>query len=166
MGNVVRHGVRDDLPDLSMNNGLTSVFIEVLTIALSALAKYENEKRIAVWIACHDQEIRGPGFAGFRICDIPWNLRTFESDKQFMLDAIGAAANKLDWHKLDYSPREDWVLESLQAFKSLVVHFLAVHALPDSQWVWKWGDEPIKVEMCTKHSVYLNSAGCILCNGI
>lgn len=164
MVNIVSHGVRDDLPDLIMNNGLTAVFVDVLTIALSAFAKSRNEKRIAVWIACHDQEIRGNGFAGFDICDAPWILTTFESDKQFLLRSVAAAAAKFEWKKLNYKPKEDWVFESLEKFKNLVEHFSAEHVLSASQWVRKWEDEPAHLVMCEKHGVYLNSAGCILCN--
>lgn len=164
MGMTVDHGVRQDLPSLSMNNGLMSAFIGVLTIALSSLAKSVNEKRIAVWVASHDQRIFGSGVVDFDVCDVPWSVKTFDADKTFMLQAIQAAASKFEWQKLGYSPREDWVLESLRSFQGLVEHFLVEHVLSHVQWTWQFGEEPAGFLQCAKHGVYLHSHGCVLCN--
>ena len=165
MANLITHGMRHDLPQLSMNNGLTAVVVEVLALALSAHAASDQQKRIAAWIASHDQDIVGSGCAGFRICDLPWVPSTFASDKQFVLAAIHDAAARRDWHKLGYSPREDWVLESLQTLQLLVGHFMEKHILPAALWRWQCGAEPANLTSCATHGVYLHDAGCVLCNG-
>lgn len=164
MGIIVNHGVRHDLPILAMSNGLTSVFVGVLAIAMSALAKSELEKYIAVWVASHDQAIFGRGVVDFDVCDAPWSLGTFKTDKKFMLNAIQAAASKLDWDRLGYSPSEPSVLQSLATFQMLVENFLEDDILPASEWAWQFGVEPGKFEQCAKHGVYLHSHGCVLCN--
>lgn len=53
MGNVIC--LSDQISDpknflLSMSNGLTDVFISVLLLSGSQLAKDENEKRLIVWL--------------------------------------------------------------------------------------------------------------------
>lgn len=147
-----------------MSNGLTSVFVSVLTIAMSSLAMAESEKRIAVWLASHDQEIFGQGVVDFDVRDAPWRLASFDTDKEFMLHAIQAAAGKLGWEKLGYSPNEEALLESLATFRELVAHFVQEHIWPPSERAWQFGVEPEKYEHCAKHGVYLHSHGCILCN--
>lgn len=165
MGIVVCHGVRQDLPNLSMSNGLTCVFIDILAVAMSALAMSDSEKRIAAWIASHDQAIFGGGVVDFDVCDFPWQVATFGTDKTFVLKAIRAAVDKFEWHKLWYLPNEDLTIQSLGTFQSLVEHFELEHILPISEWAWQFGDEPNRFEKCSKHLIYLHSHGCVLCNG-
>ena len=164
MGIIVNHGIRQDLPSLAMSNGLMSVFISVLTLAMSSLAKTEREKYIAVWVASHDQAIFGRGTVDFDVCDAPWRPSTFETDKEFTRKAIQAAAGKLEWDRLGYRPSEDSVLESLATFQVLVEHFLEEDILPAAEWTWQLGVVPEKFEQCAKHGVYLHSHGCVICN--
>jgi hypothetical protein len=164
MGIIVDHGVRQDLPCLRMSNGLTSVFLGVLTIAMSLLAKTEREKYIAVWFSSHDQAIFGRGMVDFDVCDAPWRLNSFETDKEFILNAIQAASGKFEWERLGYSPSESLVLESLATFQVLVEHFREEDILPISEWSWQFGIEPEEFKQCAKHGVYLHSHGCVLCN--
>ena len=147
-----------------MSNGLTSVFLGVLTIAMSALAVTESEKRMAVWIASHDQAIFGSGMVDFDVRELSWSLSAFDADRRFVLAAIDAAAGKFEWHKLDYSPREDWVLESLHTFRILVEQFSREQASAETERTWDFGAEPAQFERCEKHQVYLHSHSCLLCN--
>jgi hypothetical protein len=67
---------------LKMSNGLTSVFISVLSLSASRLAKTEREIDFAIWLASHDQAIVGSGTVGFDISDIPWSMENFDAEKK------------------------------------------------------------------------------------
>lgn len=164
MANVISHRVRPDLPPIQMNNGLTSVFVGVLAIAASTLAKNDRERLIAIWLASHDQGAFGRGLVDFDVSECPWDSATFDQDKDFLLSAIIAARSKLGWHRLDYTPREEGVLRCLSQFEQLVQLHLLEHVVPVTDQSWCFGDKISKFELCPKHAVYLHSHGCVLCN--
>ena len=51
---------------LQMSNGLTDVFVNVLVLSGSALARTENKKRLIVWLAESDPS--DPVMSGFPRC--------------------------------------------------------------------------------------------------
>ncbi|MDE6728657.1 MAG: hypothetical protein K2J80_12080, partial [Oscillospiraceae bacterium] len=69
MGNCITFG--ED--SLKMSNGLTAVFIDVITLAGSRIAQTVDEKRLIVWLAEKDQSVVGIGTVGFDIREMPWN---------------------------------------------------------------------------------------------
>lgn len=162
MSNIVGHGARADLPEIMMSNGLTMAFINVLSIAASALANVDRERRMAVWLAVHDQGVFGSGCVGFDISDFPWPHASFDEDKAFLLAVIQAAMNRLDWHKLNYAPTEDYLFAALTKFQALVQQFEREHILPEEELELR--EEPMRYELCPQHAVYLHVAGCVLCN--
>lgn len=164
MAVVVAHDIRSDFSPISMSNGLAAVFISVLSIAASLLAKNDREKEIAVWLASHDQGAFGLGVVNFDVSDCPWDEATFDQDKAFLLSVIRAAGLRHGWSKLDYNPREDWVKRCLSEFEELVQRFGVEHVVPPVEQVWYFGEKPAKFELCAIHGVYLHSHGCILCN--
>jgi hypothetical protein len=147
-----------------MNNGLTSVFISVIAIATSALAKTDREKLLAVWIASRDQGVFGSGVVGFDLSEMPWSYETLESDKTFILDAVCAALNKSGWEKLDYEPLEEVTFISLTKFYEMIKAFCREHVMSPTKWQWSFGEPPEGFTLCEKHRVYLHSYGCVLCN--
>lgn len=164
MANWVGHGVRTDLEDVDMSNGLTSVFIRVLSLAMSSLASNDRERRLAVWLASRDQAVHGLGVVGFDLVDMPWSRDTFSQDHSFLLSAVRAARNRHEWSRLDFEPRIDGILESLAEFEVLVQAFLPEHVRPvpgKPQWS---GEEITTFERCPIHGVYLHSGGCVHCN--
>lgn len=163
MSIVVAHGARSDLPPIQMSNGLTSVFVSVLALAASSLAQSGREREMAVWLASHDQGIFGRGAVDFDVCDYPWDRRTFDQDKSFLLSVIRAASSQHEWSKLGYSPRAEWVLECLSKFEHLVQIFFPDHMIPAEEQKW-FGERPSKYELCPTHGVYLHSHGCVICN--
>jgi len=67
MGNTISLPVKfnDVVEPISMSNGLTSVFIEVLVISGSILANTDREKELIIWLAQRDQSVVGIGTVGF-----------------------------------------------------------------------------------------------------
>ena len=141
-----------------------TVFISVLSIAASSLAKNDREKQLAVWLASHDQAAVGLGVVDFDVCDCPWDKATFDQDKHFLLSVIRAARSRHGWSKVGYSPREEWVMQCLSEFERLVQLFLAEHVVPASDQARPFGEKSPRFELCPTHGVYLHSHGCVVCN--
>ncbi|MGG3507727.1 hypothetical protein ABES58_19860 [Paenibacillus lautus] len=76
MGNAISlpKGLEHLVDSLHMSNGLTSVFIEVLAISGSQLAKTNRERELIIWLAQRDQAIVGIGTVGFDIDEMPWTM--------------------------------------------------------------------------------------------
>ncbi len=153
---------------ISITNGGTDVLINVLTLACAARAKTESEKRLAVWIAEHDQTI-GRGIVGFDLDAMPWDPETFESDRRFMVDVIDTASLKTGWELLCYSPNEDYVTVWLRWFKRGFLRLKASDIRPAILPEWLEGqeeDDPAQCGFprCEKHGIYLTYLGCQVCN--
>lgn len=124
MSNIFTINSKDKNTDewLCMSNGYTTVIISTLVLSGSMLATTEREKEIIVWIAQHDQEILGGGTVGFSIQDIPWTYDEFEREKNFFLQVVDGAINRLGWEKLGYKPGEH-TIKFLYEFKNLIEKF-------------------------------------------
>ena len=164
MGNLITYCRRPDLAAVQMSNGLTSVFVSVLSLAASTLAQTDRQREFAVWFASHDQDVYGLGIVGFDVSELPWRAEAFETDRDFVLGAIEAAKAKTGWVRLGYSPREEWVLDCLERFQHLVASFDIRDAGAEPESSWSLGDRPVSFELCPEHAIYCHSAGCILCN--
>lgn len=162
MGNRLTYRRRPDLEDCKMSNGLTSVFVAVLSLAASALARDDEERELAVWIASHDQNIFGSGVVGFDVGEMPWNRETFEAQRLFLLRAIDAAKAKTEWDKLGYEPSVDMVLDRLDRFQRMIAAFDCEHASPRGAG-WHF-ERTARFERCPIHGIYLHSHGCVICN--
>lgn len=156
--------------EFSMSNGLTQVFIEILVLSGSRLAKRESEKRFIIWLAEQDQTKKGLGMVGFDICEMPWSLVTFEMDKNFLLEVILQAKNKLDWEKLEYQPEETTVFVGLDSFLGLLQQIQTGH-IKSGDFLKEWlqeamSDDPVVsgFPKCGKHHVFLSNFGCCICN--
>ena len=55
----------------AMSNGGTDVFINILALSGSVIARTESEKRLMVYLSEKDQ-ITGRGCDGFDIVEMPW----------------------------------------------------------------------------------------------
>ncbi len=165
MANSITNRIYSDVESLRMNNGLTSVFIEVLALSASTLASTEREKQFAAWLASRDQTVYGIGAVGFDISDMPWTAQGFQVQKDFLLKVIQSSQSKEHWHQLGYQPgREDWILSSLEQFRLLITHFSADGIMPEGvgRRTARMPDAFVK---CPKHGVYLHQDGCVICNG-
>lgn len=133
MGNIVSFDKCGQ--NISMSNGLTSVFISSLGLSGTHLAKTDDEKQIIIWLLEKDQSAVGIGSVGFDVCDMPWNNANFDNIKCFLLNVIEGAKKKIGWEFLDYKPSEELLFPCLDQFYC-----------------------------CKKHSVFLTVFGCHLCN--
>ena len=165
MANLITYREGVNVPPLQMSNGLTSVFVSVLSLAASALAETDHQRELAVWIASRDQAVYGLGLVGFDLADLPWSKSKFAEDQAFLLRVIEAAKAKVGWEHLDYSPNEAWLFDCLDYFAEMVRAFSVEHALVEEERIWPFGGKPESFRLCTKHHVYLHNMGCVLCNG-
>ena len=168
MGNIIRFNENTPVDDwICMSNMTTDVFINVLLLSGSILAKTETEKQLIVWIAEKDQRFVGLGTVGFDIIDMPWNKETFSKDKLFLLKIIQSAENKLGWEKLDYTP--EFILPTLQKFREYIEKMTNDDI--DDNALREWfnaadSNDPIHCGFprCKKHHTFLTFLGCQICN--
>ena len=155
--------------DLQMGNGLTDVFLNVLVISGSALARTDSERRLVVWLAEKDQSRMGYGAIGFDLSEMPWTLNTFDTDKNFLLQAVAAARNRLNWEKLDYCPDEEMLFPCLDHFSELISNFSFSKIQPKALEEWlaeSDASDPVMsgFPRCPKHQTLLSIFGCHICN--
>jgi hypothetical protein len=170
MGNTIsmpseqRHLVES----ISMSNGMTSVFMDVLVVSGSIIAQTDREREFIVWLAQRDQSVVGLGTVGFEINELPWTLDNYELERGFMGRTISSAIHELGWERLSYKPRRDWVIERLEHFKRMIDAFDKRYIDEDSYREWLIDDDgptiPARYPQCKTHYVYLSCHGCILCN--
>lgn len=167
VGNIIRFSEDTPVDDwIWMSNGATDVFINVLALSGSALAKTMEEKQFIVWLSEKDQKL-GLGTVGFDVVEMPWHRETFSSDKAFLLNVIEGAEKKFGWEKLDYVPM--LLASSLQKFKKYVEKMTEQDI--DENVVMEWlnaaeSDDPVKCGFprCKIHHTLLTFLGCQICN--
>lgn len=172
MGNTISmpNGQRHLVESISMSNGLTSVFLDLLVISGSIIAQTNRERELIIWLAQRDQSIVGIGTVGFDIDEIPWTLKNFETERDFILRTTTSAINGLVWERLDYEPRRDWVIERLEQFQQMINSFERqyINEIHYTDWLQNEDDDnptiPVGYPKCHIHHVYLSCHGCILCN--
>lgn len=165
MGNHITFG--EDY--LKMSNGLTAVFIDVMTLAGSRIAQTVDEKRLVVWLAEKDQSVVGIGTVGFDIREMPWNTERFEENKRFMLEVTEAAKNRTGWDKLGYQPNEKLLFPELEKFAEMISRLTAENVDENASKEWlnsAESDDPVicGFPKCEKHETLLTCFGCHICN--
>lgn len=93
--------------NIHMSKGTTSVFITVLGLSGTRLAKTDDEKKLLAWILEKDQSKCGIGTVGFAISEMTWVKENFENQKTFMLEVVKGVKEKLGWETLKYIPNEE-----------------------------------------------------------
>lgn len=172
MGNAItnkRHSLNDRL---KMSNGLTEVFLHVLVLNGSALATSDGERDLITWLPRHNQNVVGRGTVGFDLRAMPWS-ENFHQEKDFLLRTIDAARSRSLWEKLDYGPRADWVIWTLNEFQKMIESFQKEDVDPASLMEWN-KFKPVEYRKCPLHGVYLFSwaednktfdyRSCLLCS--
>ena len=163
MANEVYYKARPDVEPLFMSNGLTYLFVGVMSLAASACAASERQRELAAWFASRDQAVYGCGIVGFDLSDLPWLRDTFESDRDFVLRAVDQAKARLGWERLPYEPNEEMIQPCLDHFRAMVEALQVEHACMATE-EWSYGGRPTAFERCPVHGVYRHSHGCPLCN--
>lgn len=170
MGNIIRLNEKTPVDELiSMSNGLTSAFIDVLALSGSQIAITDDEKRLIVWLSEKDQSVLGIGTVDFDICEMPWNTTTFEDNKDFMLKVIHQAKNRIGWELLDYKPNENYIFPQLDKFAKFIEKISINDIQKDALSEWLANseeDDPIfcGFPKCKKHNTLLTFCGCHICN--
>lgn len=154
--------------NLSMSNGSTAMLINILCLSGGRFAKTDSQKRLMVFLAEKNQSACGLGTVGFDITEMPWDKVTFNTDKEFLLNVIRGAQQKLGWETLGYQPNEDFAAEYLS---ELTVMFTAMTAddiceSSLSDWLAD-ADESDPVNRgfpkCKIHDTYISFHGCQVC---
>ena len=155
MANIISSG---DL-ELCMSNGETSVFIDVLSLAMSGLAVHPWQKALASWFAMHDQSVFGTGCVGFDLSELGWSSE-LDVEKAFVLESVDAAIAEAGWERLGYLPQKSVLLLHLERFKVLVS--AATPVVQERDWAWQ-ETRPAVFRECQVCGVYLHIAGCVVC---
>ncbi|KIZ15797.1 hypothetical protein [Streptomyces natalensis] len=161
MGNVFHGGTRS----LSMSNGGTSVFVEVLMLAVTDLAGRPWDYRFATLLTLQDQSIMGRGAVGFDLEDIDWGRsRQQQAEaKDFVLRVIDLALRRHRWDELRYDP--PFAQDYLHEFRDMVDAFDPAIAERHSG-TFPSADEAASAS-CVRHRVLSSLPhweGCVFCN--
>jgi hypothetical protein len=182
MANRITHRRYGDTTSVGMSNGLTDLFFVVLALSSSALAQTPHEERIALWIAQHDQAVRGNGAVSFdlsggtadlaRLSLFPWTFSQFATEKAFLLSAIDDALQGHRWRREGFFESDQNVLDALAKFRHMVKRCREQYLDPETPY-----DLPSTIatsshplERCSTHGIILHQAyypgdhQCIACN--
>ncbi|MER5611401.1 hypothetical protein [Streptomyces sp. NPDC002215] len=163
MGNTFHGGGRS----LSMSNGGTDVFVDVLVLAVSDLAESVWEYRFATLLTLQDQGAVGRGVVGFDLEEIDWGGSADEraTAKNFILRVIDLALRGHRWDELGYEP--PFAEGYLRQYREMVEAFDPVDAEPQSGSFPFPGPEEAAMASCVRHHVLCAPAywdACVFCN--
>lgn len=154
---------------MGMSNGATSVFITVIGLSGSRLAKTDDEKKLLVWILEKDQSKCGIGTVGFTISEMPWVKGNFEEQQIFLLNVIKGAKEKLGWETLAYTPNEEYIFLITDIFSDMIKKLKKEDI--DEEAIEEWEEafddnEPMNngYPLCKEHNILLSCFGCHACN--
>ncbi|WP_060178363.1 hypothetical protein [Streptomyces sp. IMTB 1903] len=91
---------------LEMTNSGTAVFVDVLVLAVSALAREPWDFRFAALLTLQDQNVMGRGAVGFALAELDWGdtPRERAAAKDFLLRVLDLALSRHRWEELTYEP--------------------------------------------------------------
>ncbi len=148
---------------IHMSNGLTAVLIDTLSLSGSQLAQTVEQKHLIIWLSEKDQSKVGIGTVGFDICEMPWNIQTFEQDKAFLIKTASEVKNKLMWEYLDYIPNKKLLFPCIDKWIELLSKMKKEYIQPEILQEWL-AEEELFYRKCPKHHTFLTVFGCHVCN--
>ncbi|MFD3618626.1 hypothetical protein ACFWWT_25945 [Streptomyces sp. NPDC058676] len=159
MGNTF--GAGDD--DLYLSNSGTAVFVEVLTLAVSALAERDWDHRFAGLPALQDQSAMGRGAVGFDLGELDWggSGAARAAAKGFVLRVLDLAAQRHRWDELGCEPPH--AVDHLTRFREIVEAFEPPASAPDPDLLPQTG----AMACCVPHRVLSalpHWEGCLFCH--
>jgi hypothetical protein len=152
---------------LYLSNGGTAVFVDVLTLAVSALVEEPWDYRFAALLSLQDQNIMGRGTVGFDLDDIDWGAAPEDRarNKNFVLRATDLALDRHRWDELDYDP--PFAADYLRRFRAMVDAYTPFPG--GERWPGAFpGDEEAAMASCARHRVLSalpHWEGCVFCTG-
>ncbi|MFB6713277.1 MULTISPECIES: hypothetical protein [unclassified Streptomyces] len=165
MGNVFHGGGRS----LSMSNGGTDVFVDVLMLAVSDLAESSWDHRFATLLTWQDQNIMGRGTVGFDLEDVDWGRSPHEraAAKDFVLRVLDLALRRHRWDELDYEP--PFAEDCLRQYRDMVETFDPADVERRSDRSSFPGPEEAAMASCVRHRVLCapdHQEGCVFCTAL
>ncbi|MGW6613340.1 hypothetical protein ACWGA0_07765 [Streptomyces erythrochromogenes] len=159
---------------LEMTNGGTAVFVDVLVLAVSALAREPWHFRFAALLTLQDQNVMGRGVVGFGLAELDWGDTQQEraAAKDFLLRVLDLALSRHRWDELTYEPpRAEGYLRTyramVEAFDPETAGAEAVVRTAGGRGGLPGPDEAAMAS-CTAHRV-LDALpfweGCVFCTG-
>lgn len=153
---------------IKMSNSLTSCFLHSLILSGSRLASTDSQKLLMVYLGTQNQSFRGIGTVSFDITEMPWKIETFEADKQFMLNTIAKAKDRLGCEVLGYHCKSEFLFPRLDIFRRLIEHLEAGDVDPAvyNEWLTEPDINSPVIQgfpLCEQHHVYLSIFGCLVC---
>jgi hypothetical protein len=158
------HGGGDSL---YLSNSGTAVFVDVLTLAVSALVEEPWDYRFAALLSLQDQNAMGRGAVGFGLDDIDWGASPEEraQNKDFVLRVTDLALTRHRWDELDYDP--PFAADYLRRFRAMVDAYTPLSG--GERWPGAFpGDEEAAMASCARHRVLSalpHWEGCVFCTG-
>lgn len=105
---------------LSMSNGATDVFIDILKLCHQSLPPNRISYSLTAWIIEKHESRIGNGFSGFDLSDMPWNKGNFSNQHECLLSVVDTMLEKSMWSKLEYEPNEEILIRCICGFQSLL----------------------------------------------
>ncbi|MEV7512790.1 hypothetical protein ACIPRL_10720 [Streptomyces sp. NPDC090085] len=146
--NVFRGG---DGRSLEMTNSGTAVFVDVLSLAVAALAREPWHFRFAALLTLQNQNVMGRGVVGFGLADLDWGDGPEEraAAKEFLLSVLDLALSRHRWEELAYeAPRAEG---HLRAYRAMVEAFDPATARTGAGVLP--GPEEAAMASCVRHRV-------------
>jgi hypothetical protein len=131
VGNIISADHDPAATEVMMSNGLTSVFLDVLLLSGSDLARTDAEVATVVSLAERDQSIVGLGIVGFDVSELGWASDLFAEHKEFLLRIVDTAMAGHRWDVLDYEPNPAVCCRASPSFANSLSGFPFTLALKD-----------------------------------
>ncbi|OBG85591.1 hypothetical protein A5699_23650 [Mycobacterium sp. E802] len=156
--------------DITLSNGVTSVFLSVLLLSGSDLARDDHQVATICWLADRDDSLVGLGTVGFDVSELGWTAAGFDAQKQFLLQVVDTAVHRHRWEVLSYQPDAASLIEYLTAFRSMIAAFPADACGDGSSGASVTADVRADRAQCPRHRVLLHNRSdddaecCLICN--
>jgi hypothetical protein len=145
--------------DVSMSNGSTRVFFDVMALSGSATAVTPWQQCLAVHFC--DSERHCSGCSGFDLAEVPWT-GDHPAEKECFLQLLDRAIHRHGWDRLHYDP--PLVRDQLLDFRLMLAAFTPRETT--GSWMGDWTRPPQvhEVDRCVRHQVFQGEFGCRLCD--
>jgi hypothetical protein len=138
--------------ELDLSNGGTEVFVDVLVLAVSSVARAEWHVRFAGLLAWQDQSVRGRGMVGFDLAEVHWGADPGEraANRAFVLEVVELALRRHRWDELSYDP--PFAEAYLGRFRDMVAGFEPSAGVRSAERPTS-PDDDIVIASCVRHRV-------------
>lgn len=115
-----------------------------------------------------NQNAVGLGTVGFDICEIPFSIKNFDSEKSFMLSVINGVKNKLGWQSLGYAPNIDLLFPVIKKFEQFI-NKLTIEDIKNYRFKYDIPDiitTNCQFSKCSIHKIFITDFGCQICTDL